>query len=417
MPKVVFLLIFCFFVAGCEALGRGIAAEVLDESRAVVRSGPCLVTGYKVPGIERNLQDGETVKVLMIHGIGTHAPGYSMLLQENLAQTLGLNVMSRSNKNIALRSPDDPQTALGNLRLTFLADENGTKKILFYELTWSEITEPQKELLAYDYSALYADRRVVFNRMMKQFLDNALPDAVYYIGSRRQLIQKSAEQAICWMLRTDWQTFPDYRQGVCDVSPARQLTALSEQNTAFITHSLGSKIFIDAFTELAENLNRAESAIGSAAARRLRDKQLTVFMMANQLPLLHIWSDPAKVNNQIDAYCDIGGRNYSRRIIDRLNIVAFNDPDDLLTYAIRPDFVNRYIDSRICPRVTNVSVHVAGAVSAFGVGVVNPVSAHIDYDQSSEVIRLIGRGTDALSSGEDKQCRFIGLRSRFPAGD
>ena len=144
---------------------------------------------------------------------------------------------------------------------------------------------------------------------------------------------------------------------------------------------------------------------------------LPVFMMANQLPLLHIWSDPAKVNGKIASYCRPDGRDYDRRIISRLNIVAFNDPDDLLTYAVRPDFVDRYIDSRICPRVTNVSVNVTDAVSAFGVGVVNPVSAHEDYDRSPTVIGLIGQGTAALSDNGYGQCRFIRLKSRFPGTD
>lgn len=417
MPKIVFMLLLCLLLAGCEAVGRGIAAELLDESRSVEKSGRCVVTGYRVPGTESHLHPGETVKILMIHGIGTHSPGYSLLLQENLAKNLGLNVMSRTGRNIGLRSPEDPQTALGNLRVTFLTDEKGEKRILFYELTWSEITRPQKELLAYDYSSLYADRRVVFNRMMKKFLDNALPDAVYYIGSRRRLIQQSAEQAMCWMLKTDWQTLPDFQKGICLMSPAEQVRAVAAQKMLFITHSLGSKIFIDAFTALAEDMQKAEAGGSAAAVRRVRDKRLTVFMMANQLPLLHIWSDPAKVNGKIASYCRPDGRDYDRRIISRLNIVAFNDPDDLLTYAVRPDFVDRYIDSRICPRVTNVSVNVTDAVSAFGVGVVNPVSAHEDYDRSPTVIGLIGQGTAALSDNGYGQCRFIRLKSRFSGTD
>ena len=67
----------------------------------------------------------------------------------------------------------------------------------------------------------------------------------------------------------------------------------------------------------------------------------------------------------------------------------------------------------MCPQVTNVSINVTGAVSAFGVGVVNPVAAHVDYDRSAEVIDLIGQGTEALSSAGRDQCRFIRLKSNF----
>ena len=117
------------------------------------------------------------------------------------------------------------------------------KKILFYELTWSEITAAQKQMLVYDYSQLYASRRVVFNQMMKKFLDNALPDAVFYMSSGRDLILQSAAQAMCWMLRTDWEDLPSYQQGSCRISASEQMAALGEQNVVFITHSLGSKIF------------------------------------------------------------------------------------------------------------------------------------------------------------------------------
>lgn len=105
--------------AGCRAVGRGIAEELLRETQTVNNLGPCIVTGHQVAGVDSHLQSQQPIKILMIHGIGTHYPGYSLLLQENLAQNLGLDVMSRSNKNIALRSLDNPNTDLGNLRVTF----------------------------------------------------------------------------------------------------------------------------------------------------------------------------------------------------------------------------------------------------------------------------------------------------------
>jgi len=47
MPKIVFMLLLCLLLAGCEAVGRGIAAELLDESRSVEKSGRCVVTGCR----------------------------------------------------------------------------------------------------------------------------------------------------------------------------------------------------------------------------------------------------------------------------------------------------------------------------------------------------------------------------------
>lgn len=102
-------------------------------------------------------------------------------------------------------------------------------------------------------------------------------------------------------------------------------------------------------------------------------------------------------------------RRYGRRLFKGVNIVAFSDPNDILSYAIPQTFADKYLDSRICPRVTNVSVNVAPEISAFGFGVVDPVAAHTEYDNSPKVINLITRGT--LNFGADKdlngQCHFI----------
>lgn len=92
--------------------------------------------------------------------------------------------------------------------------------------------------------------------------------------------------------------------------------------------------------------------------------------------------------------------------------MAFSDPNDILSYAVPQDFADKYIDSRICPQVTNVSVNVAPEISAFGVGIVNPVTAHTAYDNSPKVIGLITRGTDDFNQDKELSglCRFIELR-------
>lgn len=66
---------------------------------------------------------------------------------------------------------------------------------------------------------------------------------------------------MCWMLKTDWQTLPDFQKGVCLMSPAEQVRAVAAQKMLFITHSLGSKIFIDAFTALAEDMQRRKPEV------------------------------------------------------------------------------------------------------------------------------------------------------------
>ena len=75
--------------------------------------------------------------------------------------------------------------------------------MLFYELTWSVITTPYKQILAFDTTEQYSEFRVPFNNVMKEFLDNALPDPMIYLKDPKNLIVNSSKQAMCWMLQTD----------------------------------------------------------------------------------------------------------------------------------------------------------------------------------------------------------------------
>jgi hypothetical protein len=40
-------------------------------------------------------------------------------------------------------------------------------------------------------------------------------------------------------------------------------------------------------------------------------------------------------------------------------IIAFSDPNDLMSYPVPDQFADRYIESRLCRSVTNVTINVA----------------------------------------------------------
>ncbi len=82
----------------------------------------------------------------------------------------------------------------------------------------------------------------------------------------------------------------------------------------------------------------------------------------------------------------------------KLNIYAFNDPNDLLSYPIPPHLVGRYVDSRLCPSVTNISINVARPIDLFGITqIASPAAAHGDYDQDERVIEIIAHGVGQKS--------------------
>ena len=144
----------------------------------------------------------------------------------------------------------------------------------------------------------------------------------------------------------------------------------------------------------------------------LKNKEMTVFMLANQLPLLQIAGGKPQVTGQIPAYCHTKGKHYNDRVFKRVNVVAFSDPNDLLSYGITQDFVDNYLDSRMCPAVTNVNINVAEEISVFGAGVVNPVTAHTEYDNDTRVIEMIAKGTENIKNNEilSRRCRFTRLK-------
>lgn len=409
--KKVFIGLLLYLLGGCAAVDRDLVTDIIDARKVDLHR--CEIEGFDYHGLDYGLQRKPILKVLMIHGVGTHHPGYSRRIQENLADNIGLDVSSRLPKNITLLDPKDRKTEIGNLRITYWQNKDGSDNMLFYELTWSMITEPDKAIIAFDTTEQYSKFRVPFNNMMKVFLDNTLPDPLVYEVDKNNLILDSSEQSLCWMLKTGWDNIPNGQAAVCKISPEQKIAGLADQNLMFITHSLGSKILMDTLTAEADNVAAIENRMSlkhrSAAIRRLQKKEITVFMLANQLPILQIGHPLPKIHNQIGAYCSAGGSKYNRRLFKGVNIVAFSDPNDLLSYAIPQNFTDKYIDSRICPRVTNVSVNVAPEISAFGIGVVNPVQAHTDYDNSSKVINLITRGTYNFSSDKslNNKCRFI----------
>lgn len=405
--RLAVLILAAAVLSGCASFRRNLVDLVVDAKEKPLER--CDISGFEYKGLADEVSRRPILKVLMVHGVGTHYPGYSERLQENLARQMKLGVRSRLPKNISLLDPRDGKTYLGNLRVTYWQNKNASKNMLFYELTWSPITTPEKQIIAFDTTEQYTKFRVPFNNEMKIFLDETLPDPMLYLVGRRSLILESSKQSVCWMLKTEWDTIPDNREMSCFLSSREEIRGLAEQNLSFVTHSLGSEIVKDALLGISERVSRAAAKDNIA---RLQNKELTIYMLANQLPILALGRPLPKVHNQIAEYCTPGASKYGKRIFKAVNIVAFSDPNDLLSYAIPQGFADKYIDSRICPRVTNVSVNVAPEISAFGIGVVNPVAAHTDYDTSPKVINLITHGTYDFGSDRllEEKCRFTELK-------
>jgi len=75
------------------------------------------------------------------------------------------------------------------------------------------------------------------------------------------------------------------------------------------------------------------------------------------------------------------------------------------------EFVQHYLDSRLCIDVTNIQINVAPICDVFGLGsLANPVEAHIGYDSDDRVVGLIAKG---ISDEKDNIAKVVAERCRW----
>ncbi len=420
------LLFSVIFISGCasfgEGVGKGVANAVLEKTEAE-DTRVCQVWGQDFNGIDQSLleQKGKT-KVLMTHGVGAHDPGYSTEFMEKLAAELDLTIRSERSKNISLTSPKNQDKKLGNLRVTRYSDKNKSRTMLFYELTWSEITADQKALLAFDNSGEYSFRRAEVNNLMKSFSNDTGPDPIIYLGKSQPDILTAFGQSFCWMAQGDWDDLPaSYGRPVCKTADKgdRVFQSVINDDFVFISHSLGSRITIDGMQQIASNLGKAQagkSDMPEQASEKiiaaLKDKEITIFMLSNQLPMLQLGRKLPEVSSQKANYCTPGAPYYDERMVNKTSLIAFSDPNDLLSYAIPPGFSDDYLDSRLCLEVTNININIAKIIDAFGFGkIADPMEAHVGYDSDDRVVALIAKGIGHPHSAQivKERCELVEL--------
>ncbi|HRY25894.1 MAG: hypothetical protein H6852_03540 [Geminicoccaceae bacterium] len=404
--SIALTLLAVLSLAGCESFGRGVTQAVLEgtgepaedtracevEGRPFVGIEPFLAAQDALPPFEEGDTDRPEVKVLYVHGIGTHAPGHGTALRQNLATSLGLEIRAPRPKRIVIAHPEFPDQDLGEINVTRLTDASRRRDLLFYELTWSPITQPDKDLLAFDKEQDYVLRRAAVNQAMRTFVNDIAPDPLAYAGKKREPILMSVTQSICWMVSRGWSDLPELTENTwCGPGLPGFGDRVTEDDFVIITHSLGSRATLDAMQALTQLPVTADPEIKRLADDFAR-RDIQVFMLSNQLPLLEAGREGQQVVGQVDAYC---GPNATKpgRFFNKTQIIAFSDPNDLMSYPVPDQFADRYIESRLCPSVTNVTINVAAVNSLLGLGdVANPLGAHTGYGPDERVGALIARG-------------------------
>ncbi len=416
------VLALAALVGGCASISEGVTRAVLEPKAAEIQveDRHCEVRGPDFVGLAAAFEPsgGSTgaaapsplLKVLMVHGIGGPQPGYSSRLQATLIGALGLDVTDPRSKRIELRHLGFGDTPLGVLTVNRYADQARSRELLFYELTWSAITAGEKRALAYDQSARHASQRASLNDSIKEFLNARISDPLIYLGSGRDKILDAVDQSMCWMAAGGWSALPEQAARACDPLRAPGPEPAAPVHYAFVTHSLGSRILLDALIRASESGRDGAARAGGAFARELGDRPLSLFMLANQLSLLQLGRERPPVTLSTALFCPRDAPRRAERLAERLSIVAFSDPNDLLSYPVEPEFAENYIDSRLCPAITNVTLNIARPQDLFGFGqFANPLEAHTGYDRDGRVAGFIveGVGQGRQDPVQRRHCNWL----------
>lgn len=394
-------------LAGCESFGRGITSALLEQAGGEeADTRQCSGEGLPVPGIEPLLarqdalppigeadRDRPEVKVLYVHGIGTHEVGHGTELANNLAVSLGLDVRAPRTKRIVLEATRLPGADLGEVNMIRMTDQKRRRDLVFYELTWSPINQPDKEAIAFDRSDVYRTRRAGVNQVLREFVNDVAPDPLAYAGRRHEQIISSVAQAVCWAVSASWGELPEVTTGrSCGPELPGFGSRASLDQFVFITHSLGSRVTIDTLQRMANLLPQLDAAY-QPVSRAIRDWDLQVFMLSNQLPLLEAGAMPQEITGEAARFCGPGAPDAGQRFLKVLRAVAFSDPNDLMSYPVPEAWAERYLDSRLCTEVTNIDINIAPVRTLPVVGTAaNPLQAHVGYQGDPRVGGILAKG-------------------------
>ena len=296
-----------------------------------------------------------------------------------------------------------------------LYDDQG-RALELYEFSWSKIVNDEIRKLDFDKSGINASLRKPLNARVKEFINGISPYALIYLGNPeyKNRILEGMAQSLCWMTSQDYDAFGQQPPEACDLSKPENIQNARNINYVVFTHSLGSQIAIDGFhraipyLEMYRKLHKKHTDTANYVSVKL-------YMFSNQIPLIQLGRKAPDNAGQIREYCTKDAPHYADRSFSKLEIVAFSDPNDLLSYSLPENNARMNFDSKLCPRSSNVIINVGALNKIFGMEVANPLDAHLRYKTNNRVLAIIKEGVDHKSKEKlkDLQCDWIQTEADF----
>ncbi len=331
----------------------------------------------------------------------------------------------------------------------------GNRRVFFYTYFWNAVAgKLQKQYKVTD--TKIADGPVWLNALVKDHVVNyGFSDAALYLGPFGAAMRQGLESAICLMLsdaigRAKDTSMPNGTEP-CELSTLANpddLETISSLSVGFAAKSLGSRYLFDALSPLdqvtaiqgavveqgdgfstdpsSDGIEKAIRAIN--VKRSLLQSASNVFMLANQLPLLGLGQIQVNslqqqrrrdfaycqfVLNRPDTECrtsvfqvqggviaqqvqqqDLAGFVTLARAGERLTIVAFHDPNDLLGYKAGLHLTESAEEAFDVVEVSNRNAPVWLFSFAW------PPDTHAREDKRQTASRIIWCGGDVTQSGK-----------------
>lgn len=349
------------------------------------------------PGIRQLLDRDKPLRLFWIHGMCPHTAEWAIERAKILASALSA---------IEPRMGPILKAAAGHEIVTAEIDAPGGR-ILAHWLIWSPLIDTYRDSLNYDSSPHYGpslDKRASLNATLKSTIMNqCLVDAVVYSGAGRAMIQGAVRESVCQALGGN-------------LNPASGCTFGADDGAsiALVSESLGSKLLADAVRDIWKRNADGPSAAFAARLGRVG----ALYLVSNQIPLLDaadpprasVASGPGELPEGLPGLIEAIQRGKPARpaggvsvdSLPPLHVVAFTDPNDLLSYRLE----TRHIGSDSTPLANAL---VSNANTYFGL-VARPDYVHCGYKWNPYVIGVLvnghatGREWTKVAGGTEGEC-------------
>lgn len=365
----------------------------------------CCASPYEVPvadqfessgplafnGIADYLKQGD-VRIVWIHGMCDHDYSWAVNRRNTLYESLGASVTSSDSRGVY--GPVDPYPVRSTAHV-------GGSTLSTDYLVWSPLSTAFKDRLRYDdiesEGGQFPYRRASLNKDLKQTLINrCLVDAVVYAGPNGDRIRDWVKAQVCEGLSGI------VRSGKCRIAETGPAP-----RTVLVAESLGSKLLFDALRSIWE-----ESGRSVRTAEQLASIQ-SVFLLANQIPLLDAADRPATgpkaaASGELDflsVLVDVRAQvpKAFARTLPELQVIAFSDPNDLLSYRLSGKGLQ-------FAGVSVINVIVSNAPTYLGLFEM-PDAAHCGYKWNRNVVGAVAfgyrHGIKSLAYELPKECGLV----------